>query len=255
MKTSLNKLGELALWEDWQGRVKVALPNFAANNVYVEQCSPSVADFEAAAARVKQRGELDPDGRTRDAQFGAYMVDTPSLGPVNRMWLEANIEIRFMQDNGVNLAECDVLDIGAGYGRLEPLLAGVCKSVACVDAVPISTELCREYCAKFAPSAKVYSLAEFKQAAEGLHFDVAMNVHSWNECSHDEVRRWLDVVCGMGVKWLFTVAHGRPGEENPYYTWMGGRDSFRTLIERDFILVKEQRDGLSQQPHALWRRK
>lgn len=255
MTTDLQKLGELALWQQWQDNVKKALPNFAANNVYVEQCSPTPEDYERVAAQVKLRGAIDTDGQLRDTEFGAYVVRTPSLGDVTRMWLEANVEIRFMQDNGVHLSECDVLDIGAGYGRLEPLLAPLCKSLSCVDAVPISTELCKTYCARFAPLATVYSLSDFKQFAPDVHFDVAINVHSWNECPFDEVKRWLAFIRDSDIKWLFTVVHGRPGEANPYYTWTGKRDSFRPLIERDFMLVREKRDGLNLQPHALWMRR
>ncbi len=251
MKTDIQNLGQLALWQEWQERVKKGLPNFAAPDIYCSQLGITPAEFERVAAIVKAGGPVDLDGRDRDAEFGAIMCDTPSLGWVNRMWLDAQMEIRFLHEH-MGFGNKRVLDVGAGYGRLAASMWSLVASYTCIDAVPVSTELCGAYCARFCPAVRVLSLAEFKARADGLRFDLAFNIHSWNECPFDEVRLWLDVLVEMGVTWLFTVTHGTPGRDG-WYTWQG--PSFRPLIDRNFVLMAEEARGLYGHPMYLWRRK
>ena len=251
MKTDINRLGKLALWKEWQERVKSVMPIFAATDIYCSQLGITTAEFERVAEVVEANGPIDIPGICRDSEFGAITCVTKSLGIVNRMWLDANMEVQMMRRH-VDLRTMDVLDIGAGYGRLAAVMAQYVKSFTCVDAVPISTEICRTYCKRFAPGVKVISLDEFKAQADKLHFDLAINVHSWNECQFDEVKLWLDVLVEMGVPWLFTVTHGTPGVDG-WYTW--GGPGFRSLIERDFSLVAEEANGLYGHPQYLWRRK
>lgn len=254
----MSKLSGLAMWTDWQERVKAALPNFAACPIYVEQNSVPENKFVELAEKLKHGAMMtDLDGRMRDAEFGARMVDTPALGKVSRMWLEANVEIDFLRRHIPSLGNMDVLDIGAGYGRLAVPLAGTGANVSCVDAVPISTIVCRQYTQRFAPSVKVLSLGEFEASYKDMKFDLAINVHSWNECSLEQIENWLDVICEMRVPFLFTVSHGQliGFPETPYRSCGGEHPSFRPALEKRFKLVAEEALGLSDSPHALWLRK
>src|SRR6185436_11663814 len=153
-------LSDLAMWKTWQDKVKAALPNFCADTIYVEQMSPPVAEFEEEIIRLRldqhyAEGTAESIGVSnvrmlRDAEFGARVVQT-SIGKLTRMYLDSEVENDFIQRHMLDLESKAVLDIGAGYGRLASALTHFCASVYTVDPVPISVELCRQYCARFAP--------------------------------------------------------------------------------------------------------
>jgi SAM-dependent methyltransferase len=246
----------LAMWEDWQEIVKRSLPDFAASPIYVQQRSQTQEDFERTAEYVRENGVIDPMGKTRDALFGGLVRDTRALGLVTRMWLDSNVEIDFLRRHfGFDLGGCRVLDIGAGYGRLAVPLSVFTGSYTCVDAVPISTIICRQYAAQFAPLVRVPSLDEFM--VEGDHqFDLAINIHSWNECSISQIANWLQLLVNRNVRYLFTVSNGSlQGGRQAYSSWGGTGESFRPLIEARYELIKEESIGLSFHPHSLWRLK
>ena len=244
------------MWEKWEAKVKSALPNFAANPVYVEQNSQSEEEFRAVAEVVRDLGPIDEKGKDRDAAFGGRLVET-CLGKVTRMWLDSNIEIHFVMRHLPKLEKLRVLDIGAGYGRLAVSFSPMCDSYTCVDAVPISTAVCSEYCNRFAPNVEVIPIGTFSESYPSREFDLAVNVHSWNECTMEQVENWLAVLVEMKVPHLFTVSHGQLDAkiEKAYYTWDPGLPSFRPAIERYYDLVAEESIGLTNHPHALWKLK
>ena len=247
-------LAELAMWSEWMKVVKKSLPHFAKHPIYVDQDTPTEEDFERVAKYVMQHGPIDWAGRARDEEFGARVVKT-CLGRVTRMWLDSNVEIQFLQRH-LGLTNRHVLDIGAGYGRLAVMMWPHVDDYVCVDAVPISTELCRTYCARFCPEAHVLTLEEFQAQKMALAIDLAINIHSWNECSLEQIERWLSVLRGMRVPWLFTVSHEQWDAEHQtaYHSW-GDSRMWRDSILREFDLVAEESLGLSDNPHALWRRR
>ena len=250
----MSRLSELGMWADWQERVKAELPNFAKCPVYVEQNSVPEEKYEELALYVYNSSTFDFDDRDRDAEFGARVVTTKRLGKVTRMWLESMVEIDFLRRHLPDLVYYDVLDIGAGYGRLAVPMAKRSKTVTCVDAVPISTQICRDYCARFAPSVKVLSLDEFEAAYQNLKFDLVCNVHSWNECKLSQIKEWLAVLAEMKVPYLFTVSHGQMNHvpEPSYRAWGDDHPDYRPLLEAQYDLIAEESLGLSPSPHALW---
>lgn len=249
----MSRLSELGMWESWQETAKAALPNFAQCPIFVEQRSVPEEKYRELAEKVKGFPGSDDEGKMRDAEFGARVVDT-CLGPVNRMWLEAQTEIDFLFRNLRGFEGASVLDIGAGYGRLAVPLSEVVCDVTCVDAVPISTQICRGYCARFAPSVKVLSLDEFEATYQNLKFDLVCNVHSWNECKLSQIKEWLAVLAEMKVPYLFTVSHGQMNHvpEPSYRAWSDDHPSYRYLLEERYDLIAEESLGLSPNPHALW---
>ncbi len=251
-------LSELGMWQEWQETVKAALPKFAANPIFVEQNSVPEERFRELAEKVILMEPYDPDGMTRDAEFGARVVDT-CLGPVTRMWLESMVEIDFILRHLPEQSKFTrVLDIGAGYGRLAVPMTNVFSQVACVDAVPISTEVCRRYCSQFAPfKVNVFSIGEFERDYRDLNFDLATNIHSFNECKLSQIENWLKALEVMQVPYLFTVSHGQM-DHNPepsYRSYGDDHPSFRPLLEARYDLIAEESLGLSPSPHALWRLK
>lgn len=254
MNPDLNKLGNLAMWADWQERVKASLPfNFASNPIYVEQNSPSEVEFEKWAAWIKG-DEIDVDGKMRDADYGARVVFTPSQGLITRMWLDSNVESKFLGPH-FDMRSTKVLDIGAGYGRLAAVLGPQCASYTCVDAVPISTQISREYLSRHGDRTAVLDLETFKQSYRDLNVDLAINIHSFNECSLECIEAWLDCLDVMRVPYLFTVSHGQLSgtHETPYRSFGNGDPSFRPLLEGRYRLIEEKALGLGNHPHALWK--
>ncbi len=250
----MSRLSELGMWESWQETVKAALPNFAKNPIYVEQDSVPEFKFRELAKTIKTP-PFDATGMMRDVEFGARVVET-CLGAVTRMWLEAQVEIDFLVRHLSEIKSYPrCLDIGAGYGRLAVPLAGCGASVTCVDAVPISTQICRDYCARFAPSVKVLSLEEFEATYQNLKFDLAINIHSFNECKLSQIKEWLAVLKEMAVPYLFTVSHGQMNHvpEPSYRSYGDDHPDFRCLIEAQYDLIAEESLGLSPSPHAIWR--
>lgn len=246
---------KLAMWSDWQKTVRASLPNFATHPIYVDQGQPE-EEFRALADQVYGGFIFDRVGQTRDAEFGARVVSTRH-GNLTRMWLDSEIELNFLRRQLPKSRR--VLDIGAGYGRLAVAGAPYFDRYVCVDAVPVSTEVCRKYCGRFAPSVEIPSLPDFLAIYRDNYrdIDLAINVHSWNECTRPQIAAWLDVLCEIGIPHLFTVSHGQNDAsiERSYYAWEPGRPSFRPLIEERYELIAEESIGFSRHPHAIWRRK
>jgi SAM-dependent methyltransferase len=249
-------LGELDFWRDWQRVVAASLPNFCADALYVEQKTQTQADFDRVADFVCEHGQVDRDGKTRDAEFGGIVRNTRALGNVTRMWIDSNVEVDFVRRNLGFLSDLSVLDVGAGYGRLAASMRPLVCRYCCVDPVPISTIVSRFYLAKHRPSVEVFSMDEFAEEAPEIAIDLAVNVHSWSECSIPEVSRWVSALHDLEIPWLFTVSHGTlDAKVEPAYVPRGGRGTFRPEIERFFELSAEESIGLSNHPHALWHRR
>lgn len=258
---NIEDLAGLGMWQDWQSKVESELPNFAKCPLYVAQGHIKQERFEEVAnlvARTLSMGDtasvaFSLSSKTRDAEFGARVVNTASLGDVTRMWLDSNVEIDFLRRHLPDLKEMTALDIGAGYGRLPVMLSPFVKEMYCTDAVPISTAICRGYCQRFAPSVKALSLEEFVNSP-GLKIDLAINVHSFNECPMAQIQAWINAVLELGAKHLFLVDHGI-NLETSYKAWDNNMASFRPVLEEHFNIVAQESLGLSHSTHSLWTRK
>ena len=132
-----------------------------------------------------------------DGAFGCPTFEFDGTGPVSRDLLDSVAEINFLQRHvGVlDRGDVRVLDIGAGYGRMahrlleaNPALTGY----TCVDAVPESTFLCEFYLTfrSLADRSEVIPLDEVRERLTGP-FDVALNIHSFSECTYAAVEWWM----------------------------------------------------------------
>ena len=175
----LSKISSLGMWATWHQKAVGCISNFASEAVYVTQNSYSEERFCEVAKEVAAFGPVDLGGKSRDAEFGARVVNTV-LGGVTRMWLDGNVEIEFIRRNMPGFLQgASVLDIGAGYGRLAVMMRPFVKEYACVDPVKVSTAICRAYTARFAPTVKTLNLDEFVNGSE--FYNLAINIHCWNE--------------------------------------------------------------------------
>ena len=175
---------------------------------------------------------LDEDGA-----FGCWTFEYPGHGRVSRDLIESVNELSFLERT-LALSSRDrfsVLDIGAGYGRLAhravsafPQLDDYC----CVDAVPESTFLCEYYlCHRgLSPRARVVSLDRVGSDLRPGSFDVAVNIHSFPECTYAAVEWWVDLLRRLEVPNLLIV----PNEPDQLLTLEPGgeRLDFLPLLER-----------------------
>lgn len=186
-------------------------------------------------------GERDPSGLlsrlTEDGAFGCWTFGYSGYGRFSRDLLESVNEIAFLERR-LKISEqpsLRVLDVGAGYGRLAHRMLEACPQVedyCCTDAVPESTFL-SEFYLRFrgcTPRGRVVPLDEVGHALKPRHFDLAVNVHSFSECTYAAVEWWMALIERLDVPRLLVV----PNEPTELLTLEadGSRLDFRPLIER-----------------------
>jgi SAM-dependent methyltransferase len=114
---------------------------------------------------------------------------------------------------GINsFDELRLLDVGAGYGRLAQRIVeafpGV-KEIVCTDAIPESTFL-SEFYLKFREVESKTVVIPLDQIQDEMRkragqIDVAVNIHSFSECTLASIRWWLDLLRSAEIPRLFIV--------------------------------------------------
>jgi SAM-dependent methyltransferase len=153
-----------------------------------------------------------------DVLFGAYGIPVDG-GCATRDRLDSACEIAFLESRLQigSRSRCHVLDIGSGYGRLAHRLVQAFDhvSVTCADAVPEVGFLC-EYYLRFRgvhERARMVSLGDLRAVLDRERPDVAVNIHSFPECSAVAIRWWLDLLREYKVPHFMLV---------PNSEWHGG---------------------------------
>jgi SAM-dependent methyltransferase len=150
------------------------------------------------ARYVKDRDELGLlDRLEEDGAFGCWTFDYPGWGRFSRDLLDSANELGFLErELQLSHRDARVLDVGAGYGRLAHRAVEGLDHVAewcCVDAVPESTWV-SDYYLRYRgadPPARVVPLDEMGAFAAG-DFDLAINIHSFSECTLAAIEWWMD---------------------------------------------------------------
>lgn len=148
---------------------------------------------------------------TEDGAFGAITFEMAGKR-VSRDLLDSILEIDFL-DRHLRIGSQDhfsILDIGAGYGRLAhramsafPLLGKYWVT----DAVAESSFVC-EYYLRFRGLEGRFELAPANEMGKFLHsakIDLAINVHSFSECTLPAMGWWLDQLGRYRVKYFMIV--------------------------------------------------
>lgn len=153
-------------------------------------------------------GLLDRLGE--DGAHGCLTFDFEGLPRISRDLLDSVLELNLLQEWCGLLQDpaLRVLDVGAGYGRMAQRLAEAGGRPAlydAVDAVAESTYLCEHNLAQRGIGApfRVLPLDEF--SASRQQYDLALNIHSFSECTQAAIRWWLEQLADRGVKRLFLV--------------------------------------------------
>lgn len=147
-----------------------------------------------------------------DGAFGCATFDYAGLGRVSRDLLDSVVELNFLQKhlNVLKRDDLQVLDVGAGYGRLAHRMLTAnprLKSYTCVDAVPESTFLCQFYL-KFRgleSRSQVIPLHEVETQLDAPRFNLALNIHSFSECTYAAIEWWLRRLQQLKVPYLMIV--------------------------------------------------
>ncbi|MGH8461579.1 MAG: putative sugar O-methyltransferase [Stenotrophobium sp.] len=222
----------------------VDLRRFRSNNAYIfsyQRNDPYVTRlvyflFADAVRRGDTEGLLSR--LSEDGAFGCLTCEFPGIGRVSRDLLDSVLELGFLQKHLRVLERkgLRVLDIGAGYGRMahRMLMANPSiESYACLDAVPESTFLSEFYLRHrgLAGKAKVVPLDEAERwFAQAGSYDLALNIHSFSECTYAAVEWWLTQVARMGVRHLMIV----PNESEQFFA------TEPDFSKRDFLPLIEK---------------
>jgi hypothetical protein len=141
-----------------------------------------------------------------DGSFGVLTKTIDSI-VVSRDLLDSIMELDFLEQNNLNLNSLNILDIGAGYGRLAHRISTAYPnaSVYCTDKIELSMELCQKYL-DYNNLNKV-NIVKPTNLASLPKIDLAINIHSWPECTREDINGWLDWLVQAKVKYLFVIPH------------------------------------------------
>lgn len=195
---------------------------FRGDNAYVWQ----VRLLGAGARTLMYLTLLDVESRDQlgllsklgeDGAFGAYVFQYGDRSLVSRDLLDSVNEINYLERRiGLrSIKSLRVLDIGAGYGRLAERMSTALPNLAgydCIDAIAVSTFLCEYYLRyrQVDETVRVVPLHEYQTLRD--HYHLALNIHSFSECSLAAIRWWLGQLAERSVEWLLIVPN-RPTDQ------------------------------------------
>jgi hypothetical protein len=147
-----------------------------------------------------------------DGAFGCWRYVYQGHPAVSRDLLDSVLELSYL-DRQVSLfskKEFKVLDIGAGYGRVAHRMLEACPGIsdyACVDAIAESSYLCRYYLEHrgLLGRARVVPLDQVPDQLKPDHFDLAINIHSFSECTFAAVQWWIDRVVKLRIPYFLII--------------------------------------------------
>lgn len=184
-------------------------------------------------------------GLSEDGAFGCVTFDFPGLGCMSRDLLDSVIELGFLQQHLRVLERDDlrVLDIGAGYGRMAHRMLTANPRVAsytCVDAIAESTFLCEFYLGDrgLAQRVEIVPLDALDATLSAPRFDLALNVHSFSECTYAAIEWWLRRLAQLKVRHLLIV----PNHPSGFFSMEADRslrDYAPLLAEVGYVLTAE----------------
>jgi hypothetical protein len=189
---------------------------------------------------------------------------------ISRDLLDSILEIYFLEKH-LNISDrsnLNILDIGAGYGRLGYRMVQALPNLnnyLCTDAIPASTFICEYYLhyRRVDEKARAVPLHEIDSVLAGQPVDIAVNIHSFSECTVAAVAWWIDLLVKHKIKYLMIIPDRVAHEENRLIlpVLRTGED-FLPVIENGgyHLIVDEpsyddpnlQKYGLSPRYHLLF---
>jgi hypothetical protein len=160
---------------------------------------------------------------------------------VSRDLLDSISQIYFLERHlGISTRKnLSILDIGAGYGRLAHRMISALPNMSeyiCTDAYPISTFV-SEYYLKFrnlGDKGKVVPLDEIDITLNDRSVDIAVNIHSFPECSINAIAWWLSILKKHCIKYLMIVPN------YPVLKTMDGVDFTHIIETHGYRLIAKE---------------
>ncbi|WP_035610997.1 putative sugar O-methyltransferase [Haloferula sp. BvORR071] len=150
-----------------------------------------------------------------DAAFAVRRFDVGNR-KVSRDLLDSILEINFIErELGLSKKPgFNILDIGAGYGRLAHRMVQAMPMLGkhlCTDAVPESTFICEHYLGHrgVTDKAQVVPLDEIERTLAATPVDLAVNIHSFSECSLEAIDWWAKLLATNRVPWLLVCPNAK----------------------------------------------
>jgi hypothetical protein len=205
------------VWDEAKLRKELTLPWFRGDNAYVWQFRQMRSELRLkqylALQYVQSQDALGLLSKLEeDGAFGCWTFRYGKRSPVSRDLLESINEINFLNRELriTEIPELKVLDIGAGYGRLAYRMSNSLPNLVrydCVDAVPESTFLCEYYLGYrgVEDRASAVPLTELSRLAHAGEYHLAVNIHSFSECTLEAVDWWLAKLKELKVKYLLII--------------------------------------------------
>lgn len=148
---------------------------------------------------------------SEDGAFGCFTFEYPGMPLLSRDLLDSVRELTFLgrHTDIFRRHGHQILDIGAGYGRLAHRTLSACSTVEhywCIDAIPRSTFLSRYYLRfrGLEDRAHVLDLDQRARLVPG-QISLAVNVHSFSEMPYAAIEDWLDWLCDLDVPAILVV--------------------------------------------------
>lgn len=143
-----------------------------------------------------------------DDCFGVSLFEVDGR-QVSRDLLDSAAEIDFLRRHaGLGARPLDIIDIGAGYGRLAWRLeqAEADVRVYATDAFAPASFVADHYLRhRDAKRARMVPLDEVEALLAGTPIDLAVNVHSFSECTPDAIGWWMGLLARARVPYLMVV--------------------------------------------------
>jgi hypothetical protein len=164
------------------------------------------------------------DVLTEDGDYGAFTFPTGETDKngneilVSRDLLDSVNELLFLERKLQisRLPGLKVLDIGAGYGRLAYRAVTALSNIDtyfCIDAIPESTFVCSHYLSrKGAARTRVVPFDDQQDIVPGT-IDLAVNIHSFSECTVEAVDYWISRCAELKIEYLFIVPNISTGDK------------------------------------------
>jgi len=179
---------------------------------------------------------------------------------VSRDLLDSIMELEFLETQcGFDLNNMKILDIGAGYGRMAHRITAAYPNsfVYCTDAIPVSQDVCRKYLEfRSVKNAKVVAPDELDKIDKP---DMALNIHSFPECTREEINGWLDWLVEHEVENFMVIPHqwasegiyGQPNWNCEMFCIEDGK-SFRPDIESHGYKLEKYWRPLESNPRDFY---
>ena len=216
---------------------------------------------------LKSKHSKDLSSFNEEESFGvfSYIIDNKII---SRDLLDSFNEILFLKEHFFYNydTKVNILEIGAGYGRLAKWLTkntNYIEHYYCIDAIPESTFI-SDYYLKYYNKIKnitVVPIHKRKIFLENQNISLAINIHSFSEIAIDFIKFWIEEVISLRIPYLFIVpnaGHLYRGDlisfDNKNFENIIESNGYELVIKRDKYLEPHiQKYGLNPTIYYLYK--